>query len=67
MSSIFKMRNENGEWVKLLTEEDSIDKTGLPYLTEAPIEANENGIKIVVLDEEPEVKYDGYMYIIKEA
>ena len=36
----------------------------LVYTTIAPTEANTNGIKIVVLDTEPAVKYSGYIYLI---
>ena len=39
----------------------------LPYLTTAPSAANADGLKIVVLDEEPATYYDGYYYIITEA
>lgn len=38
---------------------------GVPYLTTAPVADNTNGkLKIVVLNSEPETKYDGYLYII---
>lgn len=36
----------------------------IPYLTVAPTEDNENGIKIVVIAEEPDTYYDGYLYVI---
>ena len=39
----------------------------LPYLTTAPSADNADGLKIVVLDEEPATYYDGYYYIITEA
>ncbi len=40
------------------------DKMG--YTTTAPTAANTDGLKIVVLEEEPETKYDGWLYLIKE-
>lgn len=39
---------------------------GLSYLTTAPTAANTQGIKLVVLSEEPATKYDGWLYIITE-
>lgn len=39
-------------------------KNGLGYLTTAPTSANNDGIKIVVLNAEPATKYAGYLYII---
>ena len=35
------------------------------YLTVAPTADNPNGLKFVILDSEPAVKYNGYLYIIK--
>ena len=45
---------------------DYISLTGnLPYLTEAPTADNDsNHMKFVILQQEPENKYDGYLYII---
>lgn len=41
---------------------------GVTVLTTAPTADNEGeGHIIVILDEEPEVKYDGYIYLIKES
>lgn len=37
----------------------------LPYITTAPTADNQNGLAIVVLDGEPEQKYNGYIYFIK--
>ena len=39
----------------------------IPYQTTAPTANNTNGLKIVVLDTEPDTYYDGYYYIITEA
>lgn len=36
----------------------------ITYLTTAPVADNTGSLKIVVLDEEPATKYDGYLYII---
>ena len=36
------------------------------YTSVAPTEPNPIGLKFVVLDAEPEVKYDGWIYLIKE-
>lgn len=41
----------------------SIDAS-LKYLTTEPTSANTDGLKIVVLNNEPEARYDGYLYII---
>lgn len=35
------------------------------YTSTAPTEPNPIGLKFVVLDEEPAVKYDGWIYLIK--
>lgn len=37
------------------------------YTTVEPTAANTDGLKIVLLDSEPATKYDGYVYLIKEA
>lgn len=36
----------------------------LPYLTTAPSADNTDGIKIVVLSQEPSSKYNGYLYFV---
>lgn len=41
------------------------DRT-LDVLTTAPASANTDGVKVVYLASEPETKYDGYIYLIKE-
>ena len=46
------------------TGEIANDKIG--YTTTAPTAANTDGLKIVVLEEEPETRYDGWLYLIKE-
>lgn len=40
---------------------------GVEYLTTAPTEANTDGLKFVLLNAEPETRYDGYVYFIMEA
>lgn len=40
---------------------------GVQFLTEAPTADNPDGLKFVVLTSEPATKYNGYIYIIKEA
>lgn len=47
------------------TGEIANDKIG--YTTTAPTADNTDGLKIVVLEEEPETKYDGWLYIIVES
>ena len=38
------------------------------YVTEAPTEDNpDDGLRVVVLEEEPEVKYNGYLYFITKS
>lgn len=37
------------------------------YSTTVPTSANTEGLKIVLLDEEPATKYSGWLYLIKEA
>lgn len=44
-----------------------IPSNALPYLTEEPSSDNADGLILVVIDHEPSVKYDGYLYIITEA
>ncbi len=44
-----------------------IPSNALPYLTEEPSSDNADGLILVVLDHEPSIKYDGYLYIITEA
>lgn len=36
------------------------------YTSTAPTEPNPIGLKFVVLETEPKVKYDGWIYLIKE-
>lgn len=38
----------------------------LPILTSAPSGDNANGVILVYLESEPETKYSGYIYLIKE-
>ena len=50
-----------------ISNQNQISLTGsIPYITTAPESANTNGIIIVVLDQEPVTRYDGYWYIIVE-
>lgn len=42
------------------------DSVGIQYLTTLPTSANADGLKIVVCNSEPQNKYDGYIYLIKE-
>ena len=44
-----------------------VASNALPYLTEEPTEDNADGLILVVIDHEPAVKYDGYLYIITES
>lgn len=46
---------------------DVVASNALPYLTEEPSEDNADGLILVVIDHEPTVKYDGYLYIITES
>lgn len=46
---------------------NKIAGSGIKYTTTAPTAANTDGLKIVVLNAEPETKYDGYLYLITEA
>lgn len=41
--------------------------TTVSYMTTAPTAANTTGLRFVLLDEEPETKYDGWIYLIKET
>lgn len=41
-----------------------IKAIGVEVLTTAPTSANTSGLKFVVLNSEPSIKYDGYLYII---
>ena len=45
----------------------AIENFSLPYLTEPPTEPNTDGLKFVILANNPAQKYDGYMYIITGA
>ena len=42
----------------------SVVSAGVQYVTEAPTSANTNGLGFVVLDTEPDTKYDGWVYLI---
>ena len=46
---------------------DVVASNALPYLTEEPTGDNADGLILVVIDHEPAVKYDGYLYIITES
>lgn len=46
------------------TGEIANDKVG--YTTTVPTADNVDGLKFVVLDQEPDTKYDGWIYLIKE-
>lgn len=46
---------------------DVVASNALPYLTEEPTGDNADGLILVVIDHEPSVKYDGYLYIITES
>ena len=46
---------------------DVVASNALPYLTEEPTDDNADGLILVVIDHEPTVKYDGYLYIITES
>ena len=41
--------------------------TAVFYTTTAPTAANTTGLRFVLLDAEPETKYDGWIYLIKET
>ena len=48
------------------------DKDGVlcgvdPVMTTAPTAANPGALRFVVLEEEPQTKYDGYIYLIVES
>jgi len=47
--------------------EKVIPSNSLPYITEEPTADNLEGLIIVVLDHEPNTKYEGYLYIITES
>lgn len=49
-----------------INENNQIDAIGLECLDEVPTGPNTSGaVRIVVLDQEPDNKYDGYIYLIK--
>ena len=58
----------DGLWKQIatnpITEEENLF---IDYSTSAPTEDNIDGLKIVILDSEPEMKYKGYLYLISEA
>ena len=47
------------------TQVNNLIANGIPFLTTAPTSANTNGKLIVVLlNAEPQTRYDGYLYLI---
>ena len=58
----------DGLWKQIatspITEEENLF---IDYSTSPPTEDNIDGLKIVILDSEPEMKYKGYLYLISEA
>ena len=58
----------DGLWKQIatnpITEEENLF---IDYSTSAPTEDNIDGLKIVILDSEPEKKCKGYLYLISEA
>ena len=73
---VFSLQNNMNDLVVIPTLKDfgSLIKkiilepsTSLPYLTVAPTSENpDGGLKIVILHEEPMIKYNGYLYFIEE-
>lgn len=58
--------NEDGDGVAFIENAPkSIIAKSVELLEEAPTEDNPNGLKFVLLDEEPETYQNGYFYIIK--
>lgn len=55
---------DEGKLLKMGNDGWGILSTGLPYLTTAPSADNTDGIKIVVLSQEPSSKYNGYLYFV---
>lgn len=55
-------------WIKLGQDVADYLAGGIPYLTTAPTNDNTNGrLQFVVLSYEPEIRYNGYIYIITES
>ena len=53
------------EWRSIETQVNTLIANGIPFLTTAPTSANTNGKLIVVLlNAEPQTRYDGYLYLI---
>lgn len=59
-------KRDTGKLMKFNGKE-VVASNALPYVTEEPSEDNADGLILVVIDHEPTVKYDGYLYIITEA
>ena len=59
-------KRDTGKLMKFNGKE-VVASNALPYITEEPSEDNADGLILVVIDHEPTVKYDGYLYIITEA
>ena len=59
-------KRDTGKLMKFNGKE-VVASNALPYLTEEPSEDNADGLILVVIDHEPTVKYDGYLYIITES
>ena len=59
-------KRDTGKLMKFNGKE-VVASNALPYVTEEPTEDNADGLILVVIDHEPAVKYDGYLYIITEA
>jgi len=52
---------------ELVESLQSVTASGVAYQTTAPTSDNTDGLKFVVLSEEPATKYSGYLYIITGA
>lgn len=59
-------KRDTGKLMKFNGKE-VVASNALPYITEEPSDDNADGLILVVIDHEPTVKYDGYLYIITEA
>ena len=59
-------KRDTGKLMKFNGKE-VVASNALPYVTEEPTGDNADGLILVVIDHEPTVKYDGYLYIITEA
>ena len=62
---------ENSDTInrRIVSDNMEFNFTGqIPYMTQAPTSNNIGGhLYIVYLEEEPETKYEGYLYLIKES